>query len=78
MLLEGAEKRENPEKEVAFADGRGKGGTLGEVEDDGATDSSGGLNDLRVEREKKRRYGVGLEHHGHVVDANASEYTLRD
>ena len=46
-MLQRAEEREDPEKEVAFADVRGKGRALGEVEDEGAADASGGLDDLK-------------------------------
>lgn len=73
--LQRAEEREDPEEEVALADVGGKGRALGEVEDEGAADASGGLDDLRG-REEKEGYGVGLEHHGHVFDSNPAQNAL--
>lgn len=49
--LQRAEERENPDEKVALADVGRKGGPLGEEEDDGAADASGGLDDL----ERRRR-----------------------
>ena len=46
-MLQRAEEREDPEEEVALADVGGKGRALGEVEDEGAADASGGLDDLK-------------------------------
>lgn len=57
-LLERAEEREDPDEKVAFADVGGEGRALGEVEDDGAADASGSLDDLgerRVERRVRSR-----------------------
>ena len=66
-MLQRAEEREDPEEEVALADVRGKGRALGEVEDEGAADASGGLDDLKGRRERRK----GTESDSNIMDMSS-------
>lgn len=66
-MLQRAEEREDPEEEVALTDVRGKGRALGEVEDEGAADASGGLDDLKGRRERRK----GTESDSNIMDMSS-------